>query len=102
MSEQQEKRKDHETTGTKDSPREPRFLHIVTMLMTQALVDLGQLPNPLNENKPKKDLNGAKYTIDLLGILQDKTKGNLTEEEQRVLSSTLADLRLLYVQAVNK
>ena len=90
------------TDKTMNPPREAHFLHIVTMLMTQALVDLGELPNPLADGKRETDLMGAKYTIDLLGILEKKTEGNLSEEEKRALSSTLAELRLLYVKASQK
>ena len=84
------------------SPEAPHFLHIVSMLTTQALVDLGQVPHPLRKDQKEVNLKGAKYAIDLLGILEEKTKGNLTSEEEKALSSSLSTLRLLFVEETRK
>lgn len=75
------------------------FSTFLLSLGTSALVQLGEAPDPTRGGKPCPDLDGARQTIDLLGLLQDKTKGNLEPGEERLLKSLLADLRLRFVQA---
>jgi len=60
--------------------------------MQLGLVQFGE------EEKPKPDLPLARHTIDLMGMLSEKTKGNLTLEEQRLLENSLTELRFRYVQ----
>ncbi|KPK37835.1 MAG: hypothetical protein AMJ65_13695 [Phycisphaerae bacterium SG8_4] len=67
------------------------------MLATQALFSLGLLQLKGQEER-KPDLELAKYNIDMLETIEEKTKGNLTEEEERVLSTTLSELRMGYVR----
>jgi len=72
------------------------FSTLVLSLSTQAMVSLGELPDPMtNEIVPNIQL--AKQAIDLLGILEQKTQGNLADEEDKFLKSSLADLRLRFV-----
>jgi hypothetical protein len=78
---------------------EPSFLHFVSGLAVQVMMFLGQVENPLLR-KRVLDLPAARYNIDVLGILAEKTKGNLTPEEDRSLVALLADLRLRYVETV--
>jgi hypothetical protein len=78
---------------------EVTFSAFVYSLSTSALVHLGEIPEPITE-KMDKNLPLAKQTIDILGILQEKTKGNLTQEEENLLSSFLYDLRMRYVKAM--
>lgn len=73
------------------------FLMFLMSLVSSAQVHLGIFPNPAT-NKNEVSLQMAKYTIDTLGMLQEKTKGNLTDEEQKTLDQFLSDLRLLYVE----
>jgi hypothetical protein len=70
----------------------------VSTLATQALVHLGFMESPVT-GKRERDLEQAKYTIDLLQVLKDKTKGNLDADEQRLLDGYLYDLRMRYVEA---
>jgi hypothetical protein len=77
---------------------EASFLTLVAGLATQVLMNLGEIANPLNGEKAR-DLEHAKFTIDLLGVIQEKTRGNLTAQEQEFLELTLYDLRLKYVSA---
>ncbi len=70
---------------------------LISMLATQALFSLGLLQMKDQEEK-KPDLELAKYNIDMLETIEEKTKGNLTEEEERVLSTTLSELRMGYVR----
>ncbi len=74
------------------------FLTLVASLAGQATIHLGLVEHPIKK-KVETDLRQARYTIDLLGVLEEKTRGNLTDEEQRVLAHVLTDLRLRYVEA---
>ncbi len=76
------------------------FSQLVMMLATSALQHLGQLPDPVSQ-KREVNLQGAQAAIDLLDMLEVKTKGNLDDEENHVLSETLSSLRLHYVRIAN-
>ncbi len=73
------------------------FLLLVNSFAMQAMMSMGLFPNPMT-NETEKDLAAAKHYIDLLAILEEKTKGNLTDEENKALSLTLHDLRMAYVE----
>jgi hypothetical protein len=97
---QKEKQKladDAEAAGRYDLPA-PSFLGIVEELSVRALLALGQLANPAT-GEVYFDLEGARYMIDLLGILEEKTKGNLSASEKAALEQVLHGLRLTFVQA---
>jgi hypothetical protein len=74
----------------------PNFEFLVISLRAQAEMQLGLMH--LGEEKPKPELPLARHTIDLLGILLEKTKGNLSLEEQRLLENSLTELRFRFVQ----
>jgi hypothetical protein len=76
---------------------EGNFAALISMLTTQALYALGLL-QVKGQGEKEPDLALAKYNIDMLQTLQEKTKGNLTEEEDTVLTSTLNELRMGYVR----
>ena len=80
-----------------DTP-EGKFRILVSSIATQVLVSLGAIENPLSKKK-EIDLRGAKFSIDLLQLLSDKTRGNLTETERRYLEGVLYQLRMGYVEA---
>ena len=73
---------------------------LVNTLLTQALFYLGDLAPQGGE--PVLNLDMAKHQIDTLSLLEDKTKGNLTEEEQRLLDSALYEGRMRYVQVASQ
>jgi hypothetical protein len=77
------------------------LLPAVLMLETAALQQLGKLINPLT-GKVEQDLGQAKFSIDMLGMIEEKTKGNLTVEEHRYLQGVLSQLHLNYVEKANK
>jgi hypothetical protein len=77
---------------------EPSLKTFVSGLAGQVLINLGLFDNPLT-GKRQVDLEQAKYSIDLLQILQDKMQGNLTDEEAKLMSAILYDLRMRYVEA---
>ena len=72
------------------------FAALISMLVTQALFALGLLEVEGQEREP--DLEMAKYNIDMLETLEEKTKGNLTKEEETVLTKTLNEVRMAYVK----
>ncbi len=72
------------------------FYTFCLSLGSSAFVHLGDAPHP-ETGQPATDLVLAKQTIDILGMLQEKTRGNLTEEEAHFLQNLLLDLRLRYV-----
>lgn len=73
------------------------FSTFVFSLNSSALMHLGVINDP-SSNKKLRDLSLAKQTIDILGILEEKTKGNLTDDEAHLLKNILHDLRLMYVR----
>jgi len=75
---------------------EINFATFVISLCSSALIHLGIAPDPIT-GEQQKDLAIAKQTIDMLAMLQEKTRGNLTEEEAQLLESMLYDLRMRYV-----
>ena len=74
-----------------------RFLDMVGLFGTQAMISLGKLANPAT-GKAEKNLPAARLFIDTLEMLEQKTKGNLNSDETRVLQATLTDLRLMFVE----
>jgi Domain of unknown function (DUF1844) len=75
------------------------FDHLVQSMYMTAMMGLGAGTRP--GEKPRVDLMGARQTIDLLGVLQEKTKGNLTSDEQRLLESALFELRMMFLEITN-
>lgn len=77
---------------------EASFSVLVTSIASSAAISLGLAPNP-NTGKTEQDRAMAQFNIDLLAILQDKTKNNLTSEEQQLINHLVQDLRLKFVQS---
>ncbi len=75
------------------------FVNFLSTLATNAAAALGAMPHPAT-GKRQLDLDSGKYWLDILGMLRDKTKGNLHPQESRLLDGLLADLRMQYVQLV--
>ncbi len=73
------------------------FNAFVMSLATQALIQLGESQAPEGIDV-KEDINGAKYTIDIIEMLNEKTKGNLDSDEARLLEEMLHNLRMVYVK----
>ncbi len=99
--------REQETTGPEDPvagdpgqqgeipPASMPFL--ISMLSSQVMMAMGFLPDPAGQ-QPPVDLAMAKHFIDLLGVLEEKTKGNLDDEETRMLTESLHQFRMAYVQ----
>jgi hypothetical protein len=88
---------------TKESPPYPllpevNFSTFIVSLSTEILFHLGEIPHP-ETGERQKNLPLAKHAIDTLVMLQEKTRGNLTEEEKKLLESMLYDLRMCFIRA---
>ena len=75
------------------------FPTFIISLSTQALMHLGEISNPVT-GKVEKDVAVAKQTIDIIGMLSEKSKGNLDENEEQLVREVLYNLRMKYVEAV--
>lgn len=84
--------------GSEDTKEEinPLFLQIVLMFQTAAMQQMGKLINPLTQ-EVERNLEQAKFSIDILGLLEEKTKGNLTPLEEKLLKNALYELRMNYL-----
>lgn len=98
--EAEEKKKTKEQAHRGPFPK-GNFAALVSMLTTQAFFAMGLLQIK-GEEKREPDMELAKYNIDMLETLEEKTKGNLTEEEKKVLENTLNQLRMGYVQVAEQ
>ena len=74
-----------------------RFIEFVVMHAQNAALFLGQIPNP-KTGEPEVNLDLARMFIDQLAMIQEKTRGNLTSEETKVLSNALSNLQMAYVE----
>jgi len=99
--EEAEKHKAQEQHQARGPMPKGNFAALVSMLTTQALFALGLL-QVKGQEKKGADLELAKYNIDMLQTLQEKTKGNLTGEEDKVLENTLNELRIGYVKVAEQ
>lgn len=83
-----------------ESPKglEASFSTLVLSIGSSAAMALGLAPNPVS-GKTEKDLALARFNIDLLVMLRDKTKGNLSSDEQRFVDSIVSDLQMKFVSA---
>ena len=89
------------TPPVDESVPEINFSTFIISLSTQALMHLGEIPNPMS-GKSETDVPVAKQMIDILGMLREKSRGNLDGGEQRLMEDILFDLRMKYVEAVKK
>lgn len=80
---------------------EVNFLNYITSLGYQALIFMGEYPHP-STGQVEKDLVQSKILIDTLIMMRDKTKGNLTEQEDNILGASVYELQIKYVEAVKK
>ena len=85
-------------TSTTSGEVTQRFLEFVMMHSQNAALFLGQIPNP-QSGKAEVNLEVAKMFIDQLAMIQEKTRGNLSNEESAVLRNALSNLQLAYVEA---
>lgn len=82
--------------GAREMP-EANFQTLMSVLASQAIMGLGAYADP-QSGKAVIDLEGARFSIDLLGVLEEKTQGNITEDEAKEIKQLLHELRQRYVQ----
>ena len=91
-----------ESQESKGTPLpEINFASFVLSISSSVLLHFGDVPDPIS-GKKERNLPMAKQTIDILGILKEKTKGNLEKDEEQLLDHLLHDLRLKYVEECKK
>ena len=83
-------------SGPAQPPAATEFGLFLSSLSMQVLIALGEMPHPATQ-EPQEDLEQARYLIDVLGTLQEKTQGNLSQEEAALLEGLLYELRMKYV-----
>jgi hypothetical protein len=98
----QEEKVQEKDQSKEPPPRSPlpevNFSTFIVSLSTEVLFHLGEFPHPVSGEKTK-DLPLAKHAIDTLAMLKEKTQGNLSEEEQKLLEGMLYDLRMAFIRA---
>lgn len=100
-----EHKKEGEFQGKESSEKETvlpeiNFINFLFSISTSALIQLGEIEDPVSQ-QTVKNLPLAKQTIDLIGMLKEKTKGNLTPDEGKLIENILFDLRMRYVKATS-
>jgi hypothetical protein len=96
--EKDKKEASKEKEATRPPLPEVNFNSLIFSLSSSALLHMGEISDP-QSGETKKDLELAKHSIDIIAMLQDKTKGNLSGEEKNFLDNILTDLRLRFVKA---
>jgi len=85
-------------SGTKDPLPKVDFSSFILSLYSSGLVQLGKVEDP-STGKKSINLDLAKHTIDMIAMLEEKTKGNLTEDENNLLKALLTEIRIAFVEA---
>ena len=88
-------------SGLDSKSLESHFVQLVLSFHAAAWQQMGKVASIMT-GKIERDLNMAKHSIDMLGMLEEKTKGNLTEDEERYLKHTLYELRMNYLEEMKK
>jgi len=90
-----------EDAASQEAPLpEINFTNFLLSISTSALIQMGEIPDPTTKQSVKQ-LPLAKQTIDLIGMLKEKTKGNLAAEEEKLIDYLLYDLRMRFVKATS-
>ncbi len=102
--EPREEVKDPQATAAEPPPgtyAQIDFPSYILSYYTQGLVLLGEVPNPYT-NQKEEDLEGARHTVDILSMLQEKTKGNLSKDEEQLLDNVLYELRMKFMSKTSR
>jgi len=84
--------------GQEDPGKEQQlFMYLVGTFQSSAWIALGKMKNPMTD-KIERNLEQASYYIDLLGMLQSKTKGNVSEYEEQMLINTVSELKMNFIE----
>ena len=82
-----------------NEPAQVTFIAFIYSLARNALVHLGELQDPVTNEKRPPDLDASGQLIEIIGMLEEKTRGNLTAEERQFIDEALFDLRMRHVKA---
>ena len=82
------------------NPIEINFLNYITSLGYQALIFLGEIPHPMTSQK-EENIGQAKFLIDTLVMIREKTKGNLDGKEENLLNASVYELQMKYIEIIN-
>ena len=91
----------NEEQNDDQNPMEVNFINYVSSLVFQTMIFLGELPNPMT-NETDKNLAQAKFLIDTLVMLREKTKGNLIKREEELLNSAVYELQMRFIDLIKK
>jgi len=80
---------------------EMQFVQLIFSLKTSAIMQLGKIANPLT-GKIERNLDEAKYTIDMLNMIKEKTKNNLAPDEEKIINDAVFELQMNYIDEVKK
>lgn len=92
---------DHDQEPQQASDIQINFVSYISSLGYQAMIFLGEIPNPVT-NEKDKNLDQAKFLIDTLSMLKDKTKGNLDQQEENLLNATVYELQMKFIEIDKK
>jgi hypothetical protein len=92
---------EYQNTPVSSGEMAQRFIEFVMMQAQNAAFMLGQIPHP-QTGKAEVNLDMAQFLIDQLVMIQEKTKGNLTNDESRILANALANLQIAFVETAGK
>ncbi len=95
-----EKERLAEETAKQEPLPDPTFAELVNMIAIQAMVGFGGMAGPGGERIPP-NLEIAKHYVDMLQVLEDKTKGNLSDDEKNLLDQVIYEVRMRYIQSAS-
>jgi len=95
-----EKERLAQETAKQEPLPDPTFAELVNMIAIQAMVGFGGMAGPGGERIPP-NLEIAKHYVDMLQVLEDKTKGNLTDDEKNLLDQVIYEVRMRYIQSAS-
>jgi len=93
----QDKPADNSQGKQKMPPLEADFASLISSMAMEALIFLGEIPNPVTRKK-EENIEQARYIIDMLSVLKEKTKGNLNSDEANALDNMLYELRTKFIE----
>ena len=99
--EEEAKSESQSPAGSEEDAPQLDFANYVASLGFQALVFMGEIPNPIT-NETQKNLPQSKFLIDTLLLLRDKTKGNLTDQEDKLLNGSIYELQMKFIEVLQK
>ncbi len=92
---------DHDHSEEAQAPMEVNFMNYITSMGDQTMIFLGEIPHPMS-NQIEKNLDQAKFLIDTLAMIKEKTQGNLNEQEENLMSASVYELQMKFAEISQK